>query len=164
MHCRARCSPRISIRAACGATIARAHLELGLRAALAALRVVIYGTGHSLLGDSVALTRKHFETPLGRVPCDTPSWTRWRSRMGDAAWHGELAPSPRASIEFETLYLKRRLGDRPFTIVPFYAADSTALASGRTDATRGSQLRSVDRRGARYRAASWEAPRCTSRP
>ena len=33
------------------------------------LRVVVYGTGHSLLGESVALTRKHFETPFGKIPC-----------------------------------------------------------------------------------------------
>ena len=53
-----------------GPVMARAYLELGERAP-SPLRVVVFGTGHNLGEDFVALTRKKFETPLGQVACDT---------------------------------------------------------------------------------------------
>src|SRR5262245_10824457 len=69
---RALLAPHLDPRRA-GATIARAYLELGAEppAPKGTLRVIVYGTGHSLLGESLALTRKRFETPFGAVPCDT---------------------------------------------------------------------------------------------
>ena len=66
---RALLAPHLDPRRA-GATIARAYLELGA-APPAPLRVVVLGTGHSLMGDLFALTRKHFQTPLGKLECDT---------------------------------------------------------------------------------------------
>jgi len=100
-----------------GATIARAYLEVGLERA-GPLRVVVYGTGHALLGESVALTRKRFETPFGAIACDTAFVDALADRLGEAAWRGELAHRDEHSIEFQALYLKQRLGDRPLTLVP----------------------------------------------
>jgi AmmeMemoRadiSam system protein B len=80
--------------------------------------VIVYGTGHSLLGESIALTRKRFETPFGQVPCDTAFVDALAARLGDAAWHGELAHRDEHSIDFQALYLQRRLGDRPLALVP----------------------------------------------
>ena len=97
--------------------MARAFLELG-DAPAEPLRVVIFGTGHNLVGDFVALTRKHFDTPLGRATCDTAFVDRVAGALGDAAYKGELAHRDEHSIEFQVLYLQRRLGNRPFTIVP----------------------------------------------
>jgi hypothetical protein len=108
-------APHLDPRRA-GATIARAYLELGTPAQ--PLRVVIFGTGHSLIDDKVALTRKHFETPLGKVTCDTAFVDRIAAKMGEAAYHGELAHREEHSIEFQALYLKHVFGERPFTIVP----------------------------------------------
>jgi MEMO1 family protein len=113
---RAVLAPHLDPRRA-GATIARAFLEVGDRPT-EPLRFVVFGTGHSLLGDLVALTRKHFETPLGKVTCDTAFVDKVADRLGEAAYHGELAHREEHSIEFQALYLKHRLGDRPFTIVP----------------------------------------------
>jgi AmmeMemoRadiSam system protein B len=79
---------------------------------------VVYGTGHSLFEVPVALTRKHFETPFGRVPCDTEFVDALAARLGDRAWRGELAHRHEHSIEFQTLYLKRRFGDHPVSLVP----------------------------------------------
>lgn len=100
-----------------GPLMARAFLELG-EAPTEPLRVVIFGTGHNLVGDFVALTRKHFDTPLGRATCDTAFVDRLAGALGDAAYKGELAHRDEHSIEFQVLYLQRRLGNRPFTIVP----------------------------------------------
>jgi hypothetical protein len=100
-----------------GAVIARAYLELGPRQP-GPLRVIVYGTGHSLLGETVALTRKHFETPFGKVPCDTAFVDALAERLGERAWRGELAHRHEHSIEFQALYLRRRFADRPLTLVP----------------------------------------------
>ncbi len=100
-----------------GALMARAFLELG-PAPPGPLRVVIFGTGHNMVGDFCALTRKHFQTPLGKVPCDTAFVDRVASAVGDGAYRGELAHRDEHSIEFQVIYLQHRLKGRPFTIVP----------------------------------------------
>ena len=100
-----------------GALMARAFLELGA-APPAPLRVVIFGTGHNMVGEFCALTRKHFQTPLGKVACDTAFVDRVAGALGEAAYRGELAHRDEHSIEFQVLYLQHRLKGRPFTIVP----------------------------------------------
>jgi AmmeMemoRadiSam system protein B len=100
-----------------GALMARAFLELGA-APPAPLRVVIFGTGHSMTGDLFALTRKHFQTPLGKATCDTAFVDHVAGKLGDLAYRGELAHRDEHSIEFQVLYLQHRLKGRPFTIVP----------------------------------------------
>lgn len=101
-----------------GALMARAFLELG-EAPAEPLRVVVWGTGHNLVGDLYALTRKHFQTPLGKVTCDTAFVDRVAAAVGDeAAFRSEYVHKDEHSIEFQLLYLQRRLGGRPFTLVP----------------------------------------------
>lgn len=115
-----------------GALMARAFLELPARPATP-LRVVIFGTGHSMTGDFFALTRKHFQTPLGKALTDTAFVDHVAARLGDAAFRGELAHREEHSIEFQVLYLQRRLGDAPFTIVPILCGGfHNLLDEGRT--------------------------------
>jgi hypothetical protein len=115
-----------------GPAIARAFLELGPEPKQP-LRVIVYGTGHSLMDDLFALTRMHFETPLGRVPCDIAFVDALAARLGESAYHGELAHRDEHSIEFQALYLKYRFGDRPITIVPILCGGFHALLdAGRT--------------------------------
>ena len=82
------------------------------------LRVVVFGTGHNLADEYVALTRKRFETPLGHVPCDTVFVDRVAAALGERAYRRELVHRDEHSIEFQVLYLQRRLGNRPWTLVP----------------------------------------------
>jgi AmmeMemoRadiSam system protein B len=100
-----------------GHVIARAYLELG-DAQQPPLRVVVFGTGHNLGDDFVALTRKKFETPLGQAPCDAAFVDFVASRLGEPAYRRELVHRDEHSIEFQVLYLQRRLRHRSFTIVP----------------------------------------------
>jgi len=100
-----------------GALMARAFLELG-EAPPAPLRVVIFGTGHNLVSEFFALTRKHFETPLGKAVCDTAFVDHVAARLGAGAFRGELAHRDEHSIEFQVLFLQHRLKGRAFTIVP----------------------------------------------
>ena len=113
---RALLAPHLDPRRA-GPSIARAMLELGERPA-EPLRVVIFGTGHELLGDLYALTRKHFETPIGRAACDTDFVDAMAARLGERAYRSELAHRHEHSIEFAVLYLLRRLRGYRFRIVP----------------------------------------------
>ncbi len=111
-----------------GATMARAFLELDPATAdREPLRIVVFGTGHSLMGDMFALTRKHFDTPLGRAHCDLAFVDAIAGRLGDAAYRSELAHRDEHSIEFQALYLKHRLGERRFTIVPILCGGFHAL-------------------------------------
>ena len=109
-----------------GPAMARAFLELGAEQG-EALRVVVFGTGHSLMDDLYALTRKHFETPLGQVACDTAFVDGLAARLGEIAYHGELAHRDEHSIEFQALYLKHRFGGRPFKLVPILCGGFHAL-------------------------------------
>lgn len=99
-----------------GATIAQGILPLGDSSG-GPLRVVVLGTGHSLFDDLYALTRKHYDTPLGRVPTDVGFVDALAARIGVEAYRGELAHRDEHSIEFAALYLRHRLGDR-VKIVP----------------------------------------------
>jgi MEMO1 family protein len=122
---RALLAPHLDPRRA-GATIARAYLELGPEAE-APLRVVVLGTGHSLQGDRFGLTRKHYQTPLGKLECDTAFVDTVATALGEDAYHAELAHRDEHSIEFQALYLQRRLGARPVKIVPILCGGFNAL-------------------------------------
>ena len=127
---RALLAPHLDPRRA-GATIARTYLELGTEGP--PLRVIVFGTGHSLMGDPVAFTRKHFETPLGRMTCDTEFVDALAGRFGDSAYRSEIVHRDEHSIEFQVLYLQHRLGDRKVKIVPILCGGFHALLdTGRT--------------------------------
>ena len=100
-----------------GHVIARAFLEVGPEVP-SPLRVVVFGTGHQLGDEYLALTRKRFETPLGQVPCDTEFVDHVASRLGERAYRRELVHRDEHSIEFQVLYLQRRLRGVRFQIVP----------------------------------------------
>ena len=134
-------APHLDPRRA-GATIARAYLEIGAEPR-EPLRVVVLGTGHTMMGDRFALTRKHFQTPLGRFDCDTAFVDTLATALGEGAYHGELAHRDEHSIEFQALYLRRRLGGRAGASCPSCAAASMACSS------RAGPPRSRDQGGAR---------------
>jgi len=114
-----------------GGAIARAIEQIGVEGP--APRIVIFGTGHQLIEDSLALTRKHFETPLGKVRCDVDFVDRVEKKIGEVAYRSELAHRDEHSIEFAAVYLKHRFGERPFTIVPILCGGFHALVeAGKT--------------------------------
>jgi len=122
---RALLAPHLDPRRA-GATIARAYLELGPEQETP-LRVVVLGTGHSLQGDLFGLTRKHHQTPLGKLECDTAFVDTVATALGEDPYRAELAHRDEHSIEFQALYLQRRLGARPVKIVPILCGGFGAL-------------------------------------
>jgi AmmeMemoRadiSam system protein B len=109
-----------------GVAIARGWLELDADDATP-LRVIVHGVGHSLFGEPLALTRKHFETPFGQVACDTRFVDALAARLGEHAYAAELAHRDEHSIEFQALYLKHRFPKRPITLVPLLCGGFHAL-------------------------------------
>ncbi|HEY3217234.1 MAG TPA: AmmeMemoRadiSam system protein B [Candidatus Eisenbacteria bacterium] len=127
---RALLAPHLDPRRA-GPAIARAFLELG--ASGTPRRVVVFGVGHALHGDRLALTRKHFETPFGRIECDTDFVDAVAAELGEVAYRSELVHRDEHSIEFQALYLKRRSGDRSIRMVPILCGGfHELLDDGRT--------------------------------
>jgi AmmeMemoRadiSam system protein B len=121
-----------------GATLAQAILDLDEPAG-EPLRVVVFGTGHLLTGARYALTRKHFETPIGRIDTDTAFVDALATRLGERAYDGELAHRMEHSIEFPAIYLRHRFAGRAITIVPILCAGFAELVdeglTARHDAT-----------------------------
>jgi hypothetical protein len=109
-----------------GVTIARAYLELGTEQG-GPLRVVFLGTGHGLYGDLFGITRKHYQTPLGKLECDTAFVDTLAAALGEDPYHAELAHRDEHSIEFQALYLQHRFGSRPIRIVPILCGGFTGL-------------------------------------
>jgi len=67
------------------------------------------------------------------VECDLRFVDALAARLGDEAYRAELAHRDEHSIEFAALYLKRRFGDRPLTLVPLLVGGFHALLElGRT--------------------------------
>ncbi len=89
----------------------------GLLNAAAADLIILFGTGHSLEGDYLALTEKDFRTPLGLVRTDRDVVRSLRRAAGGAAAADDLAHRREHSLEFQLLFLQRRL-KRDFAIVP----------------------------------------------
>ena len=124
---RALLAPHLDPRRA-GPTMARAILELDPAAAEhEPVRVVVFGTGQPLMGDMLALTRKHFDTPLGRSECDTAFVDALAAKLGDAAYRSELTHRDEHSIEFQALFLKHHFGERRFKIAPILCGGFHAL-------------------------------------
>jgi AmmeMemoRadiSam system protein B len=78
---------------------------------------VVVGTSH-YSPSRFALTRQHFDTPLGQVETDTAYVDRIAAHYGDGLFDDPVAHVPEHSIELEVVLLRYLLPDRPFRIVP----------------------------------------------
>lgn len=79
---------------------------------------VILGVAHQPCKRRFVLTRKDFETPLGVVATDQDYVDRLVEAVGPRFFDDELSHGGEHSIEFQTVFLKHAMGDRPFTIAP----------------------------------------------
>jgi len=83
---------------------------------------VILGTCHAGMPDPFAATLKPFATPLGDVPADRDFFEALQRRFGHDLLASETAHRREHSIEFQTVMLRRVLGDRAFTALPILAS------------------------------------------
>lgn len=81
-------------------------------------RVVVLGVGHQLLDGLFCLTDKAFATPLGEVPADAAAVAGLRRAGGRWVDGADLPHRAEHSVEFQAVFLRHVLGDRPFSMVP----------------------------------------------
>ena len=110
---RALAAPHIDPRRG-GALMARAYAELRDAPSVA----FVFGTGHGMYEEPFAVTAKPFETPLGRVETEVPVVRALEQACGPSLSAEEMAHRDEHSLEFQALFLKRRFGDAPVSIVP----------------------------------------------
>ncbi len=80
---------------------------------------VLFGTGHQ--GPSAAVTglAMDWETPLGRVATDRAFVAGIHQRIGTAQAEDVFLHAAEHSLEFQVLFLRHVLGDRPFEVAAF---------------------------------------------
>ena len=79
---------------------------------------VILGTAHSGTERPYTATRKHFETPLGKVSTDQNAVDRLASKFRGDLFRDELAHRSEHSIEFQVIFLQYLFREREISILP----------------------------------------------
>ncbi len=74
--------------------------------------VVIFGTDHNGAEQPFTLTRKHFDTPLGRVTTDGELVRTLKERGGELLFASEYHHRDEHSIEFQAVWLRYVYGER----------------------------------------------------
>lgn len=94
---------------------------------------VVLGVAHQFCRSRFVLTRKDFATPFGTAKTDQAFIDRIVAHAGDGLFNDELVHRSEHSIEFQAVFLKHVLGDRPFTIVPILVGSFHDFVQRRVD-------------------------------
>ena len=106
---------------------------------------VLLGTSHAPMREPFALCRKAFETPLGPVAADLEAIDALASRSdGFDPYADQFNHKREHSLEFQTVFLRHLMGERPFRIVPVLAGLGAQQASGEDPASDARVERFVD--------------------
>jgi AmmeMemoRadiSam system protein B len=108
------------------------HAYGALRAALAPEvdTFVIFGTSHAPMKQPFALCRKAFHTPLGALAADTAAIDRLAAQASFDPYADQFNHKREHSLEFQVVFLKHVLGERPAKIVPILAGLGDHQARG----------------------------------
>lgn len=71
---------------------------------------IVLGTSHKPMAHRFVATRKHFDTPLGRVDTDQELLDELSCRFGGKLFDDEFAHASEHTIEFQALYLRHTFG------------------------------------------------------
>jgi AmmeMemoRadiSam system protein B len=83
---------------------------------------ILFGTSHAPMREPFALCRKAFATPLGTIDCDLAGIDALAARaQGFDPFADQLNHKREHSLEFQVVFLKHVLKDRPARIVPILA-------------------------------------------
>jgi AmmeMemoRadiSam system protein B len=92
---------------------------------------VLFGTSHAPMRQPFALCRKAFDTPLGAVQADGEAIDALAARASAFDPFADQFNHKREhSLEFQVVFLKHLLKDRPFRIVPVLAGLGAQQSSG----------------------------------
>jgi AmmeMemoRadiSam system protein B len=82
---------------------------------------VLFGTSHAPMREHFALCKKAFATPLGEVAADHEAIDALAARAAFDPYADQFNHKREHSLEFQVVFLKHLLGERPFRIVPILA-------------------------------------------
>lgn len=92
---------------------------------------IVLGTCHAPMRGAFTVTDKDFETPLGVLPCARDVVASLERACGDVDLRAdELCHRGEHSIEFQAVWLRHVLGNRPARIVPILVGMAPDLARG----------------------------------
>ena len=102
-----------------GAVYAHAYRPLLLTSERPDL-VVVFGTDHNGVDHPFTLTRKHYETPLGRLETDLDLLEALVRETGEPKrlFADEIHHRTEHSIEFQAVWLRHAFGERPPPLLP----------------------------------------------
>jgi MEMO1 family protein len=103
---------------------------------------VVFGTSHAPMHEPFALLRKGFATPLGDVPSDLARIDEIAAAADFDIFRDRLNHKREHSIEFQAVFLRHIMGDRPFRIIPILAGLGENQASGQ-DPSRNKSIEKV---------------------
>ena len=108
-----------------------AYGALGKALAPAADTFILFGTSHAPMRQPFALCRKAFATPLGTVDVDVDGVDSLAACTdGFDPYADQINHRREHSLEFQVVFLKHALGDRPIRIVPILAGLGAHQMSG----------------------------------
>ena len=82
---------------------------------------VLFGTSHAPMRQPFALCRKAFATPLGALEADTTAIDTIAAACAFDPYADQFNHKREHSLEFQVVFLRHLLGDRPAKIIPILA-------------------------------------------
>jgi hypothetical protein len=82
---------------------------------------VLFGTSHAPMREPFALLRKGYDTPQGVMAVDEAAVDALAAASDFDPWYDRLNHKREHSLEFQAVFLRHVLGDRPARIVPILA-------------------------------------------
>jgi MEMO1 family protein len=125
-----------------GAAYAAAYAALPDGAARPDL-VIVFGTDHNGARHPFTLTRKGYETPLGVVETDADLVDALAKEHGPTLFADEFHHRGEHSIEFQTVWLRHRYGERTPPILPILCGSLHEHVEGRTSPMTSAPVRAV---------------------
>lgn len=127
------CAPHMDLwRAATGYGHAYRELREALPAGIDTF--ILLGTAHAAMRRPFAVCEKAFATPLGVLPPDHGAIRELAAGSSFDVYEDQYAHKNEHSLEFQAVFLRHVLGDRPATIVPILCGLGEALSRGRDPA------------------------------
>jgi MEMO1 family protein len=98
---------------------------------------VVFGTAHASPPHLFTLTRQDYATPLGAVATDRAVVNALAAELGEEElFDDELVHAGEHSVEFQMVWLRWVLGDRPFRAVPVLCSSISHLADPAAETAR----------------------------
>ena len=118
-----------------------AYGVLGKRLPADAQTFILFGTSHAPMREPFALCRKAFDTPLGRMEADKDAIDGIASACDFDPYADQFNHKREHSLEFQAVFLRHLLGERPAKIIPILAGLGNQQSTGESP----NRTRSVER-------------------